>query len=302
MPTTQVSTTLHTQPHSSEGEKSVLGALLLDPDAIVRVGELLQPEDFYDPMYRRIYQAIVDLQNEQTAIDFVTVNNKLSNDTRIQNTGGSAFLAEIAAGIVTSSHAMQYAGIVKETSNRRRLIEVGERIKGLGYNTDTTSVDALEAAEREVLTLSRRSAGKSHTATLKDMYPERYDAYADLYEGRVSTGIPTGYQSLDRKLIGMQPGDFVVLAARPSMGKTALAMNIAHNVARQQHKHVAFFSLEQKKERLFDRIFSRVSDISVTDIKRRNVTQEQMAGIGDVMEREFEQAKGEVPYVPHISM
>ena len=294
MPTTAPHFTIHTQPHSSDGEKTVLGALLLDPEAITKVGDSLQPDDFYDPTYRSVYQAMVDLQDEQSAIDFVTVSDKLTGNEKVERVGGTAFLAELAADVPTSSHLQQYARMVREASTRRRLIAAGERIKGLGYGTDGTSTEALEAAEKEILTLSRQTAGAGYTATGREMYPERYNTYADLYDGKVSTGLPTGYHALDSKLIGMLPGDFVVIAARPSMGKTALAINLAHNITRQQHKQVAFFSLEQRKEKIFDRIFSRVSGISVTDIKRRSVSQEQMAGIGNVMEREFENATGQI--------
>src|SRR3989338_9022971 len=145
---------LETQPHSTEAERTVLGALLLDPEAIVKVSDLLTPDDFYDPTYRIIFQAVADLFAAHQAIDFVSVATKLADNKKIQDIGGSAFLAELASGVPTSSHIYQYGQIVKGKAVHRSIIDAGRRISGLGYEVDRPVPELLDEAEKCVFQIT----------------------------------------------------------------------------------------------------------------------------------------------------
>ncbi len=235
---------LDVQPHSPEAEQTVLGALLVDPDAIVKVSDLLAPEDFYDPTYRLVYSAISELYQGHQPIDIVTVSNKLGDNKKLQDVGGSAFLAELASKVPTSAHVYKYGQIVKTKAVHRRIIQAGEQIKSLGFEVDREVPELLEQVEKTVFQISATFL-KDKFIHIRDILSARYEKFAEMHESKDNSikGVPTGFAALDAKLSGFQPSDLIIIAGRPSMGKTALALNIAQNASIKHNKTVGIFSL-----------------------------------------------------------
>ncbi len=273
-------------PHSPEAEKTVLGALLLDPEAIVKVSDFLKPEDFYDPTYRDIFRAIYELYVGHEPIDFVTVSNKLADNKNVQAIGGTAFLAEIAAAVPTSSHVYQYGQIVKSKSVHRSIIEAGRKITGLGFEVEKTIPELLDEVEKTVFQITNTFL-KEKFIHLRDILDERYEKFAELHaspDDNSMKGVPTGFQALDLKISGLQPSDLVILAARPSMGKTSLAMNIAVNAAIRSHKTVGIFSLEMSKEQLVDRLFASMLGVDSWKLQRGKLDDSDFQNMGPIMD------------------
>ena len=276
-----------TEPHDTQAEKTVLGALLLDSEAIYRMQPTLHPTDFYDPAYRDIFTAIAALAEEGSAIDPVTVGSRLRGNRRINELGGTAFLAGIAADVPTASHVSHYAAIVLEKSLRRQLISVGRTITGISYEEKQTADQLIERAEQEFLTLTRQSVTEE-PIRLDALGPERYDHYVSLYEAEDAAqqcGIRTGFAGLDEKLVGLAPGQLIVLAGRPGMGKTALALDIARHTTFEQEKSVCLISLEMSQEEVFDRLLSKQLSLPSWRLAQGRLTEEEFAGMGPALDQ-----------------
>jgi replicative DNA helicase len=277
---------LETLPHSPEAERTVLGALLIDPEAMVKVSDLLIPNDFYDPIHKAIFQAITELYQRHEVIDFVTVTSKLADNQKIQEVGGSAFLAEIASGVPTSSHITQYAQIVKAKAVYRNIIDAGRKITGLGYEVGRTVPEILEEVEKTVFNISNTFL-KEKFIHIRDVLDARYERFAEMHESGEDDhvkGVPTGFHGLDMKLSGLQPSDLIILAARPSMGKTSLALNIAQNAAIKQGKTVGVFSLEMSKEQLVDRLFASMLGVDSWKLQRGKLDDSDFQNMGPIMD------------------
>lgn len=277
---------LEAQPHSLDAERTVLGALLLDPEAIVKVSDLLVPEDFYDPVHRIIYTAITDLFNGHEPIDFITVSSKLADNKKIQDIGGSAFLAGLASTVPTSSHIFQYGQIVKTKAVHRRIIEAGQKIAGIGYDVDRPIAELLDEVERTVFGVTNAFL-KEKFLHIREVLGARYEKFAELHEAKddqLVKGVPTGFHALDTKLSGLQPSDLIVLAARPSMGKTSLALNIAMNAAIRFRKTVGVFSLEMSKEQLVDRLFASMLGVDSWKLQRGKLDDADFQNMGPIMD------------------
>lgn len=273
--------------HNLDAERTTLGALLTDPDKLIDVGPLLRPDDFYDPIHAAIYGAMQRLHEERRPVDLVTVSDALKGDHTIDTIGGPAFLADLANEVPTASHAVQYAAIVREKSLRRQLGAVGRTIVQLASTEGRGAGELLESAEREILSLSRQSPD-SRPATLTDLAGQRYEHYTALYEAEDASahyGIATGFERLDHLLTGLTPGHLMILAGRPSMGKTALALDIARNVAGRQAKAVTIFSLEMTKEQLFDRLIAGAIGIEASKLRQGHLTEEEFARMGAAFDR-----------------
>ena len=287
MPSKATSTTaLDTQPHSTDAERTVLGALLMDPEAIIKVSDFLKPDDFYDLTYRLIFQAIYDLHQGHEVIDFVTVSNKLSSDKKIQEIGGSSFLAELAADVPTSSHIYQYGQIVKTKAVHRRIIGAGEKIKGLGYEEERTVPELLDEVEKTIFQISNMFM-KDKFVHIRNVLEMRYEKFAEMHESdddETVKGVPSGYHALDNKLSGFQPSDLIIVAARPSMGKTSLALNIAQNAAIKNHKSIGIFSLEMSKEQLVDRLFASMLGVDSWKLQRGKLEDSDFQNMGPIMD------------------
>jgi len=237
----------------------------------------LRADDFHDPVFAQIYKAVAKLSLTGTPIDFVTVADRLKANDRIQQIGGSGFLAKIASEVPTASHVEKYAEIVIEHSRRRQLAKRGQRIVGLAFEDGHSSSELLENAEREFLKIAHESVAHA-PVTLEEMREERFDRYTALYEADDATqhvGTRTGFPALDDLLTALAPGHFTVLAGRPSMGKTALALDIARHVGLKQNKTVAIFSLEMMKEDIFDRIFGSLAGIAPWKLNKGLLSEDQ---------------------------
>lgn len=277
---------LETPPHALEAERTVLGALLLDPEAIIKVSDFLRPEDFYDPRLRSICQVMYELYNRHEPIDFVTVANRLSDAGTLNDVGGSAFLAELAASVPTSSHVYQYGQIVKEKAVHRSIIDAGRKIVGLGYDLDLPVAELLDSVEHTVFTVTNMVL-REKFVHIRDILDARYERFAELHEADdpdAVKGISTGFRSLDAKLSGLQPSDLIILAARPSMGKTSLALNIAQNAAVRFKKTVGIFSLEMSKEQLVDRLFASLLGVDSWKLQRGKLDDTDFQNMGPIMD------------------
>lgn len=277
---------LEAPPHSPDAERTVLGALLLDPEAIVKISDFLKPEDFYDPTYRMIFQAVFELYMKHEPIDFITVSAKLSDNKRLQEVGGTAFLAELASSVPTSSHIYQYGQIVKAKALHRNIIDAGRRIVGFGYELERSIPELLDEVEKTVFEITNTFL-KDKFVHIRDILDLRYEKFAEMHEsddpGAVK-GVPTGFHALDLKLSGMQPSDLTILAARPSMGKTSLALNIAMNAAVRFHKTVGVFSLEMSKEQLVDRLFASMLGVDSWKLQRGKLDDSDFQNMGPIMD------------------
>ena len=274
-----------TQPHSTEAEKTVIGALLLDPEAVIRVSDFLIPDDFYDPVYRDIYAAIYALYQNHEVIDFITVSNRLNDNKKLQDIGGSAFLAQLSSDVPTSSHVYQYGQIVKNKAVHRKIIQAGQKIAGLGYEEGRAVAELLDEVEKTVFQISNTFL-KDKFIHIRDILDQRYERFAELHENQDDSvkGVPTGFHSLDQKFSGFQPSDLIILAARPSMGKTALALNIAQNAAIKFGKSVGIFSLEMSKEQLVDRLFASMLGVDSWKLQKGKLDDSDFQNMGPIMD------------------
>jgi replicative DNA helicase len=248
-------------PQSIEAEQSVLGSILIDRDALIEVADVLKPEDFYRQAHARIYTVMIDLSERREPIDIVTVAEALDRSGDLEAIGGRAYLGTLSNQTPTAVHATQYARIVERKAVLRNLIGAAGKIAGIGYEDPAEIAEAIDRAEAELFAVSQRrvSAGFS---PLKSLLHEAYDRLDYLHEHRGEiNGIRTGFGDLDSLTTGLQKSDLVVLAARPSVGKTSFALNIAEYAAARDRKSVGIFSLEMSKEQLVLRLLSSVANI-----------------------------------------
>jgi len=272
-------------PHSLEAEKSTLGSLLIDKDAIIKIADLITAEDFYHDKHARIYSAIVDIFEKRNPIDVLTVTSQLEDKKELDAIGGASYLAELTSEVPTASHIFQYATIVKQKSVLRKLLKAGDTITGLGFNETDEIENLLEEAEKSLFNVSQTFI-KDRFVHVKEVLTMTYEKLADLHDPESKDkyrGVPTGFRDLDNILSGLQPSDLVVLAARPSMGKTALALNVAQNVA-GKGKAVGVISLEMSKEQLVERMFCSLMGVDSWKMRTGKLTDEDFAKVGGVMD------------------
>lgn len=270
-------------PQNTDAEASLLGALLIDSDAIVKIADTVAAYDFFDKRHERIYEAISQLYEGHQAIDVLTLTDKLRTNGYLDMVGGPSYLTELTNFVPTAAHAEQYADIVAQKALRRRLIAASQDIVGLGYDESKQLRELIEEAETRLFTVSQQHI-KQDVISLEAILAESFDRLDDLHKDKNKIrGIPTGFKDLDRILAGFQRSDLVILAARPSMGKTALALNFAHNVAVQSSQPVLMFSLEMSKEQLVDRLLSMESGVDAWALRTGNLTDADFEKIGQAM-------------------
>lgn len=241
-------------PQSVEAEQSVLGAMLIEKEAIIKVMEILKPEDFYRESHRVIYQAVLSLANRSEAVDIITVTEQLRKDDKLEAVGGISYVTSLANAIPTAANVGHHARIVEEKALLRGLITTATHIAGMGYDANEEVEQILDQAEKMILGVSGRKAGPGFTP-IREIISKAMTKIEELYQSKGGiTGLPTGFKDLDRLTSGLQPSDLILVAARPSMGKTAFTLNIAQHVALREKKAVAFFSLEMSKEQLVQRM------------------------------------------------
>lgn len=254
-------------PHSIEAEQSTIGSMLIDRDAVVIASELLTGEDFYSKQYGIIFDAMVELNAEGKPIDLVVLQSKLREKDVPAEVSSLEFMKDLLTVVPTSANIRQYAAIVAEKSTMRRLIRLNEEIANNCYVGKESLEYILDDTEKRIFDICQRR-NTTDFVPIRDIVANAMNKIeiASRTQGSV-TGIPTGFIDLDYKTAGMQPSDLVLIAARPSMGKTAFVLNIAQHVAFKQHKSVAIFSLEMSKEQLVNRLFSLESKVSGQNIR-----------------------------------
>jgi replicative DNA helicase len=252
-------------PQNLEAEQAVLGSILIDKNAIYRVADLLLPEDFYIPAHERIYDAILNLYTKRQPIDVFSVTNVLKENEMLKEIGGSTYLAELTNQVTTASHVQHYASIVKEKKTRRDLIQASAQIAEDVFETGQEVEDLLDTVEQRILAISQKSTPQNFSA-VKDELKTAFERIEKLHAGggRIR-GVPTGFPELDETLSGLQKSELIVLGARPSVGKTSLALDIARNAAREGNT-VGFFSLEMSREQVIDRIIAAESSVPLWNI------------------------------------
>lgn len=273
----------NTQPQNLDAEISLLGALLIDPDAVVKIADLISAEDFYEPKHQKIYQAIAKLYNNHEAIDVLTVSNELKSNDFLDIIGGPAYLTELTNFVPTATHIEEYTNIVSQKAFRRRLIKASSEISELGFDETKSLKELIEESESRLFNVSQQQI-QQNIISLESILAESFDRLDDLHKDKKKIrGIPTGFKDLDSKLAGFQKSDLIILAARPSMGKTALALNFAHKISTKTKQPVLIFSLEMSKEQLVDRLLSMESGVDAFDLRTGNLTDADFEKIGNAM-------------------
>ncbi len=241
-------------PQNLEAESSVLGSILLDRDAMIKMGDVLTADDFYSQAHGRIYEAMVYLFEHREPIDVLSVSNKLEENGALTQIGGRSYLVSLSNGVPTASNVLHYAKIVQKKSLLRRLIGASRNISELAYSEDEDVEKTLDQAEQELFSVSQKSL-KKNFVPIPQILTETFERIDQLHQqkGQIR-GIPTGFTDLDNLMAGMQRSDLIILAARPSMGKTAFCLDIARFVAVSAKVPVGIFSLEMSKEQLVDRL------------------------------------------------
>jgi replicative DNA helicase len=259
-------------PQNVDAEQSVLGSLLIDRDAIIQVAPVIKADDFYQPSHGQIYQAVVDLYDRKQPTDIVTLSDELARRERLDGVGGVAYLASLASAVPTSVHVEFYARIVERTATLRRLIDAGTKVVGVAYQEGIDTADAIDQAEQAIFDVSQRRVARGFSS-IKDVLEVLFD---EMHEsgGRV-LGVPTGFSDLDRVLGGLQKSDLIIVAARPSIGKTALALSMAYNASVYHRRTVGFISLEMSAQQIGQRLMSMETGVNSHRLRLSQITDDE---------------------------
>ena len=250
-----------TLPHNLEAERSVLGAILIHNDAFNVAAELVDSGDFFRDAHRRVFDTMVDLNERGQAIDLVTLKDELARSGDLDDVGGAAYIAALVDGVPRSTNVEHYARIVKERATLRNLIQSANRILGMAYRAEEDADTLLDQAEQEIFSIAE---GRIHTGfvPLGDLVQGSFAAIEQLQEHKgLVTGVPSGFVDIDSLTSGFQPADLIIIAARPSMGKTSFVLNVAQHVGIKTDRSVGLFSLEMSKEQLFMRMLTAEAEV-----------------------------------------
>lgn len=260
-------------PQNLEAEQSVLGALLIDKEAMVKIADTLNSDDFYREAHRIIFDSIVELYEQRSPIDFLALGNKLEEKGVLSRVGGRAYLVELSNAVPTSAHIVTYAEIVQKKSTLRRLLDAASTITRLGFEEADEVSTTLDEAERTLFSVSQKHL-KTAFVPIRSVLQDAFERIDELHQQRGKLrGIPTGYIDLDAQLAGMQRSDLIILAARPAVGKTSLALDIARHVAVKSKVPVALFSLEMSKEQLVDRMICAEADVDLWKLRNGKLSE-----------------------------
>ncbi len=276
-------------PHSLEAEESLLGCLLIDKDAIIKVVDNLAADDFYRDNHKVIFEAIKDLYGAQEPIDIITLSNKLEDKKKLSDVGGRSYLAKLSGAVATAGNIAHYANIIQKKATLRRLQQAAAAISSLSFFEDQDIDNTLDEAESKIFSVSRKYLKNSFTP-IDNLLTAAFDRIDDLhkYSGKLR-GLPTGFPDLDNLLAGLQKSDLIILAARPSVGKTSFALDIARQAAIKSKEGVGIFSLEMSKEQLVDRMLCSQAGVSLWKMRTGNLSDKDddndFAKIGEAMGR-----------------
>ncbi|MCH3949821.1 MAG: replicative DNA helicase [Acidaminococcus sp.] len=272
-------------PQNIEAEQSVLGAMLISRDAIDKVSEILTADDFYRNDDRILFSVIMDLHEHNKAVDIITVTEALRQQGKLDEVGGTSTITALSNAVPTAANVVYHAKIVEEKSLRRQLIKAGTEVVASGYEEEEDIGQTIDLAEQKILSV----ANKKHTGNatkIKDIVKEAMNRIEELYDSKDAfTGLPTGFADFDKMTSGLQPSDLIIVAARPSMGKSSLVLNIAEHVALKGHKSVAFFSLEMSKEQLVQRLLCSQAGIDASRLRIGQLKDEEWPKLVEAADR-----------------
>lgn len=276
---------LRMPPQNIDAEKSIVGAILLDQDAMIKIADILRGDDFYDSRHGIIYDAMANLFEKRMPIDIVTLSEILENAGKIAQVGGSSYLAEIVNDTPSAANITYYAQIVRDKAILRRLISAGADITDLGYDEEGEISVILDSAEQSLFSISQNSM-KNNFVAIKDVLTEAFDRIDRIHKDKDTgalRGVPSGFKGLDNITSGFQKSDLIIIAARPSMGKTSFALNLAQNAAIDEKLPVAVFSLEMSKDQLVDRLLSSQAGVDSWKLRTGNLSDDDFPKIGYAM-------------------
>lgn len=266
-------------PHNVEAEQSVLGSLLIDPEAILKVNPFLRPEDFYRETHGLTYKAIIDLHERRQPADFVTLCDELERRGQLEQVGGPSYLTSLINAVPTSAHVQHYGRIVERTAMLRRLISAASEISNMAYERADDEDKILDQAEQLIFGVAQRRIERQ-LVPLRKILGDYYDRIEYLYTHRGETvGVPTGFIDLDRLLGGFQPADLIIVAGRPGTGKTSLALTIADFAARLHRQCIALFSLEMPSQQVVQRLVSGTTGIESQRLRTGDISEGELASI-----------------------
>jgi replicative DNA helicase len=272
-----------TPPHDVDAEKSVLGAILINPATLSEVAEFLKSEQFYLTEHQLIYSCMLTLYEKLQPIDIVTLKNGLTHDGNLKKIGGASYLSELIDIVPTAAHAEHYAHIVQDHFIKRKLIELSSKMVENAFDEKTETKNLLDDAEKEIFALSREHLHRDFIE-LKEILAESFERLEEFVKKGVHLrGVPTGFAELDAKLAGMQNSNLLILAARPGVGKTTLALNMALHIATKDKIPVGFFSLEMSKEELVDRLLVGQADIDAWRLKTGRLSEDDYKRLTEAM-------------------
>ncbi|MBA3678962.1 replicative DNA helicase [Candidatus Saccharibacteria bacterium] len=270
-------------PQNAEAESSLIGSLLIDKDGIIKVADIVATDDFYVTKNSQIFEAILGLFERREPIDVITLADSLEKNGHLEDVGGAAYLTELVNSVPSSAHVAQYAHIVAEKATLRRLIDAASSINSMAYAEGDALDSVLDEAEQTLFAVSQKHLKQNFTP-IQDVLTQSFERLDSLHKDKTSLrGIPTGYRALDNLLAGLQNSDLIILAARPSMGKTSLALNIAQHVATKEGIPVGIFSLEMSKEQLIDRLLSSEAGIDSWKLRTGNLEDSDFEKINKAM-------------------
>ncbi len=287
-------------PHNVEAEQSVLGAMILDKDALITVTEIIKSDDFYKDAHKEIYDAIIDLYNSDEPVDLVTLSDELRNRGTLDALGGVTYLSDLSTSGILTSNAKYYAKIVEEKALLRRLIQASAHIIEKGYEAEEAET-LLDMAEKSIFDISQKK-NREGFSPIKEILLETFERIEQLHANKGAiTGLSTGFADMDRKTSGLQKSDLILIAGRPSMGKTAFAINVCQNAAVRYGHSVAIFSLEMSKDQLVQRMLSAESHIEIQNIRNGNLAEDEWPKLAMSM-GPLAQAKIFIDDTPGINM
>lgn len=270
-------------PHDDVVEQSVLGAVLLDKDAMINVAEFLRPEHFYKESHAVIYQAMVTLFEAHEPVDVVTVTAQLKKDGNLKTAGGSSAVSDLLNVVPTSAHAQQYGRLIQEYATKRRLVDVSAKLTELAFREEGSAQDILDEAEQEIFSIAQESTLRDFIP-IKDALASSFDRLDELHKRAGGLrGVATGFSDLDFRLAGLQDSNLIILAARPGTGKTAMILNMAQYTAVHDKMPVGIFSLEMSKEELVDRMLVAQADIDAWKLKTGKLTDDDFTKLSEAM-------------------
>ncbi|MDR2770895.1 MAG: replicative DNA helicase [Clostridiales Family XIII bacterium] len=270
-------------PHSDDAEKSVLGAIMLDKDALFQVMEILRSEDFYSDAHREVYRAAEELHRRNEPVDTLTVSDELKRRKSLDMAGGRGYIAVLSTMVPATANAAQYARIVAEKAVLRRLIGASSEIMDEGYRDSRDAQEVLDDAERRIFAIAQAGQHKNYSEISEVLFAN-YERINEIANRKGLTGLTTGFADLDKRTSGLQKSDMIVVAARPGMGKTAFALNIAHKAALRADAKILIFSLEMSKEQLVNRLLSLEAHVEITRLRDGKLNDDEWTRLNEAID------------------